>query len=225
MAIQTGPPSKIEKHGCQEIVAAGLRCNPPKSYRAIATECSNWAGTKISHTAVQRYIEALKQKKKEVVVHDDRALVNVVHQDFDVIQTNLKLANLLLARLEYIDNLPDYIEEQMQELEHRLIDGGGGMPEYMERWASGLHQELRRKVYELTALSKETREHMKLMVDLKERVFQFELMGEYLSLFMSIFQKYSPEAYDQAMQEVSGHPRMAQIVEQQRFYTNGKGGG
>ncbi|MCX7570395.1 hypothetical protein OS242_10515 [Tumebacillus sp. DT12] len=215
--------SKIEQHGCQEIVAAGVRNG--KSVRDIAEECSGWAGEKISHAAVQRYIDTLNQNKREVIVSNERALVNVVQQDFDVIQTNLKMANRLMARFDLVDNLPDLFEERMQELEHRIVSGGDSLPDYLGRWAGHMHQELKRKVYEMTALSKETREHMKLMVDLKERVYQFELMGEYLSLFMTIFQKHSPEAFEQSMQEVSGHPRMAQIIEQQRFYQNTKGGG
>jgi hypothetical protein len=215
------PQSKIEKFECEPIVANGIRSG--KSIRVIAKECSEWAGEPISHTAVARYIELLNEQKKEVVVSNERALVNVVHQDFDIIQTNLHLANRLLERFNFIDNLPEYFEENIHELVHQLRDSGEN-PEYLEQWASVVHQELRRKVYEITAISKETREHMKLMVDLKERVYQFELMGEYLNLFMTIFQKYNADAFEKAMQEVSGNPRMRQIVEQQMHYANAKGG-
>ncbi|KEO81505.1 hypothetical protein [Tumebacillus flagellatus] len=211
--------SKIEKFGCEVIVANGLRAD--KSLRAIAEECSDWAGVKISHTAVQRYIEQLNQNKKQLVTADDRSLVNVVHQDFDIIQNSLKLAHALLRRFEYVDNLPEYFEERMQELEHQLVSEGINA-EYLNTWAQMVNAELRRKVLEITSLSKESREIMKFMVDLKERVFRFELMSEYLNLFMTIFQRYSPDAYEKAMQEVGSNPRMAQIVEQQRSINSGK---
>lgn len=212
---------KIEKYGCQDIVANGLRRG--RSLREIAVECSDWAGVSISHTAVKSYIDTLNEQKKEVVVKDERALVNVVHQDFDIIQTTLKMAGRVMERFDYIDNLPEYIEERMQELEHQLRDAGDN-PEYLEEWHSEVSKEMKRKVYEIATLSKETREYLKLMADLRERVYQFDLMGEYLSLFMAIYQRHSPDAYEKAMQEVAANPRMAHIVEQQRMYTDRKGG-
>lgn len=78
--------SKIEQHGCQEIVAAGQRAG--KSVREIAAECSDWAIEKISYTALQRYIESLQAKKKEIIVKEEHRVAAVVQQDFDIIQTN-----------------------------------------------------------------------------------------------------------------------------------------
>lgn len=212
--------SKIEKYGCEDIVAKGLQSDPPKSTRQIADECSDSAGVKISHTAIARYIESYKgeeqQKKKEVIKEDKRRIVKVVNQELDIIQLQYKTTERLLARFDLIDNLPEYFEEQMDDLIEKMLTADIDF-EYdtLEKWRRNLENELKRKVYEITTLNRELRENMKFLADLREKAFEFSLIQEYLSLFMDIFKEASPQGYDAAIQKVAANPRMQKIVDQQ----------
>jgi predicted RNase H-like nuclease (RuvC/YqgF family) len=213
--------SKIEKFGCKEIVAAGLRTDPPKTLREIAEECSEWAGEKISHTAVARYIESLEQQeqkqKKEVIKQDQRRVVKHVNQEFDIIHLQYQTTEKLLKRFEMVDNLPEYFKEQMEELVVRLMTRGEDFKyvSYLERWQTNVEVELRRKVYEITSLNRELRENSKFLAELREKAFEFSLIQEYLSIFMDIFKEASPEGYEVAIQKVAANPRMQKIVDQQ----------
>ncbi|KIL72533.1 hypothetical protein [Bacillus badius] len=210
--------SKIEKFGCQEIVLAGLRSDPPKSTREIAKECSEWAGEKISHTAVARYIDQIQneeqQKKKEVITQDKRRVLKTVNQELDIIQLQYKMTERLLKRFELIDDLPDHVQDRLDELVDKMMEGGGD-PEYLDVWRDDFERELKRKVYEVTTLNKELRENSKFLADLRERAFEFSLVQEYLSLFMDIFKEASPDGYRIAIQKIAANPRMQKIVEQQ----------
>jgi hypothetical protein len=213
--------SKIEKYGCQEIVLAGLRADPPKSTRQIAEECSEWAGEKISHTAVARYIDSLNQaeqkQKKEIIQQDKRRVVKVVNQEFDIIQLQYKTTERLLKRFELVDNLPEYFKEQMDDLVEKMItsDLVEFNYEYLEEWRARFENELKRKMYEITSLNRELRENSKFLADLREKAFEFSLIQEYLSIFMDIFQEASPQAYNTAIQKIAANPRMQKIVDQQ----------
>jgi hypothetical protein len=214
--------SKIEKHGCQVIVAAGLRCDPPKSTRQIAEECSEWAGEKISHTAVARYIDSLNQveqrKKKEVIVQDRRRVLKTVNQEIDIIQLQYQTTDRLLKRFEMVDDLPEYFQERMEELIEKMLNQGADFNSvnYLEKWQQQVEGELRRKVYEVTSLNRELRENSKFLAELREKAFEFSLIQEYLSLFMDIFQEAAPAAFEMAIQKISANPRMQRIVDQQR---------
>jgi hypothetical protein len=210
--------SKIEKYGCEDIVAAGLRADPPKSTRQIAVECSDWAGEKISHTAIARYIDSFQQEeqkqKKEVIKQDQRRVVKHVNQEFDIIQLQYQTTEKLLKRFEMVDNLPEYFKEQMDELVDKKMEHGIDV-KFLERWQSNIEGELRRKVYEITALNRELRENSKFLAELREKAFEFSLIQEYLSIFMDIFKQASPEGYEVAIQKVAANPRMQKIVDQQ----------
>lgn len=212
--------SKIEKYGCEEIVLAGIRSDPPKFSRKIAEECSEWAGEKISHTAVARYIELLNQteqkQKKEVIQQDKHRVVKVVNQEFDIIQLQYKTMERLLKRFELVENLPEYFKEQMDDLTEKMItsDLVDFNYEYLEEWRDRFETELKRTIYEITSLNRELRENSKFLADLREKAFEFRLIQESLSIFMDIFQGASPQAYNEAVQKIAANPRMQKIVDQ-----------
>lgn len=211
--------SKIEKFECQEIVLAGMRADPPKSVRKIADECSDWAGEKISHTAVSRYIDSIKeherQGKRTVVTEDKRRILKTVNQELDIIQLQYKTTERLLKRFEMVDNLPEYFSEQMEELTNRMVEENGEDPDFLMNWSGKLEVELKRKIYEITALNRELRENSKFLAELREKAFEFSLVQEYLSLFMDIFKGVSPEAYEVAIRQIAANPRMQKLVDQQ----------
>ena len=214
--------SKIEKYGCEEIVATGLKTDPPKSTRQIAEECSKHAGVNISHTAVARYIESTKdqeqRQKKEVIKEDKRRVMKVVNQEFDIIQLQYKTTERMLARFELVDDLPEYFNQQMDELKETLLaavhEGEGIDYDYLDDWKASFNKELKRKVYEITTLNKELRENTKFLVDLREKAFEFSLIQEYLSILMDKFRDVSEEGYEVAIQHLAANPRMQKIVDQ-----------
>jgi hypothetical protein len=217
--------SKIEKFGCEEIVLAGIRTDPLKSTREIAKECSEWAGTAISHTTVARFIDSLnnvqQQQKKEVVKQDQRRVLKQVNQEFDIIQMQYKTTERLLKRFELLDDLPEYFKGEIDELVNKIAtthEDGGMVPlEYLEAWQDAFEKEMKRKVFEITALNRELRENSKFLADMRGKAFEFSLIQEYLSLFMDIFKEASPEAYKFAIRKIAANPRMQKIVEQQEL--------
>lgn len=219
-------PSKIEKFGCQEIVSAGVR--EGKSIRAIAAECSEWAKEDISHTAVATFLKIREQHereaKRELIIGDKRRLLKTVNQEIDIIQTNLDATKRLIERFEMVDDLPKMFTEEMQELTGKLMERGEDFNyvSYIEKWQYEFEVELRRKVGEITALNREVRENMKFLVSLREKAFQFELVQEYIRIFMEIFEEESQGgAYERAVQRIAANPRMKQLADQQRLYTGG----
>lgn len=219
-------PSKIETLGCQEIVWSGVRSN--KSVRDIAQDCSEWAGEKISHTAVAKYIKDKgteeQAKKKDAILADRRRVVKTVHQEIDIIQTNLDATKRLIERFELVDDLPKLFKDEMDELINKLMEHGEefNYVSYIEKWQYEFEVELRRKVGEITMLNREVRENMKFLTTLREKAFQFELVQEYIRIFMEIFEEESKDgAYERSIARISSNPRMQQLVDQQKLYTGG----
>ncbi|MNW38169.1 hypothetical protein D3C74_152280 [compost metagenome] len=224
--IVMAKPSKIETLGCQEIVWSGVRTG--KSVRDIAKDCSDWAGEKISHTAVAKYIKDRgteeQAKKKDAIVADRRRVVKTVHQEIDIIQTNLDATKRLIERFELVDDLPKLFREEMDELVNKLMENGEDFNyvSHIEKWQYEFEVELRRKVGEITMLNREVRENMKFLTTLREKAFQFELVQEYIRIFMEIFEEESTEgAYERSVARIASNPRMQQLVDQQKLYTGG----
>ena len=222
MARQT----KIEKFGCQEIVLAGMK--EEKSFRQIAEECSEWAEESISHTAVAKYIKDMGQQeqkaKKEVIAANRTRVLKTVNQEIDIIQTNLDATKRLIERFELVDDLPKLFSDEMDELVNKLLEKGDefNFVSFVETWQSNFEIELRRKVGEITTLNREVRENMKFLVSLREKAFQFELVQEYIQLFMDIFEEESKDgAYERSVIRISSNPRMKQLVDQQKLFTGG----
>jgi hypothetical protein len=101
---------------------------------------------------------------------------------------------------------------------------GTNFIEFFKDWQSNFENELRRKVYEIATLNKEVRENMKFTVQLREKAFQFELVQEYIGLFMEIFHEESKDgAYERAVTRIAANPRMKQLVDQQKLYVESGG--
>ncbi|UKS30061.1 hypothetical protein LOZ80_14430 [Paenibacillus sp. HWE-109] len=221
-----GKPSKIDTFGCQDIVWAGVRNG--RSVRDIAKDCSEWANESISHTAVAKFIKdresAEQATKKDAILADRRRVLKTVHQELDIIQTNLDATKRLIERFEMIDDLPKMYKTEMEELISKLVDHGEewNYVSYIENWQSRFEFELRRKVGEISVLNREVRENMKFVVSLREKAFQFELVQEYIRLFMEIFEEESKDgSYDRSVVRIAANPRMRQLVEQQKLYMGG----
>lgn len=203
-------PNKIEQLGCQQIVIDGLKAD--KSFRAIAEECSAFAGEAVSHLAIMRYAETVNAKvqkeKKAVIVTDRRRVVKVVNQDFDIIQLALRTTGVLVDRFETISNLPDLFDERMAQ-----IMDGEKEDSFLRQWSAEFSKELRRRCVEITSLNREIRENSKFLADLREKAFQFSLLTEFMEIFIQIFAKEDAEACNRALAVISGNPRLQKLME------------
>lgn len=217
-------PNKVEQHKLQKLIATAL--SQGKSTRQIAADCSRAAGESISHVAIARYIETIdKGKKKLEVVKDASRVANIVNFDIDIIQMQYRTTTALLERFEFVDNLPRMFEERMNEMAGGLKEDAD--PDYLHRWKIGFVDELRRNIQSIALLNRELRENSKFMAELREKAFEFNLIQEYLYLFMEVFRKSEvaqygkSEAFELANQQIAANPRMQRIVEQQQQLRGG----
>ena len=220
--------SKIEEHKLESYINDLLFENDSISHMEIARLCSIEAKVDISNMAISRYMETKKtnnqSQRKKIVASDSRRVLKVVNQEIDIIQTNLDTTKRMIERFELVDDLPKLFREEMDELINKLTLGDSDFKyrDYIETWQASFEYELKRKVGEISILNREVRENMKFIVSLREKAFQFELVQEYIRLFMEIFEEESKDgAYERAVVRIASNPRMKQLAEQQKLYTGG----
>ncbi|MFC3797912.1 hypothetical protein [Cohnella sp. GCM10012308] len=223
-------PNKIEFYELQHIVARCISQGITAS-RQIAAACTEEArkhGIKeeISHSAVVRYLEANKyeqtrasvstEKKKEAVVRVEGRVEKLVNYDLDIIDLQLRTTTALYDRFVYVDGLPDMVEGRLAALIEKVMDTEGTDADYLARWKIAFVEEMRRNIAALTQLNRELRENAKFMSELREKAFEFNLVQEYIHLFMQVFRETNAEAFEIAEQRIASNPRLQRIVEQQQ---------
>lgn len=222
-------PLKIEQLRLQSVVAEGIRDG--KNPQEIAADCTRAAKQPVSNMAVRRYLEALEsgaiatdepvsapipmERKREVVRKDEQRVARLVDRDIDLIELQFQTTQALADRFEWISVLPDRFEDRMRELRDLLRQEDVDTAT-LDHWGLGFTLELRRNIGNMAALNRELRENSKFIATLREKAFEFNLIQEYLQLFMDIFQQASPEAYAIAEEKIASNPRMQRIVEQQQ---------
>lgn len=226
-------PNKIEQYKLQNVVARCLSSGIT-SVRKIAFECTNEVKKKgikdeISHTAVARFLEASKyekpaapvEKKKAAVTQVSGRVERIINFDIDIIELQYKTTNILLERFNFITELPDMFERRMDQLIESMKPDSGSDQDYWTRWKMSFADDLRRNVQTITSLNRELRENSKFMADMRSKAFEFDLIQEYLYLFMEVFRKANLEAYEAASAQIAANPRMQRIVEQQQQLRGG----
>jgi hypothetical protein len=240
-------PLKIVQLNLQAVVAAGI--NAGKNPQQIAEDCSAAANQKISHMAVVRYLEATggkagairaaKEAEKHRLAFDPKRpkrpaslevrreqshkVARILDRDIDLIELQYQTTQTLAGRFDWILDLPDIVEARFQQLADELRDGGVDL-DYtaMSQWAAGFAEDIRRNVSTLATLNRELRENSKFIAELREKAFEFNLIQEYLFLFLDAFRRAEAEihgssaAFEWAEQHIAANPRMQRIVEQQR---------
>lgn len=230
-------PLKIEALGLQALVASGLKAglNPQE----IAERCTKKAGELISNMAVRRYIDSrgsaeqvmaegsvatieLPKGKVERAVKDSPKRVGrLVDSDIDLIELQYKTTKALADRFEWIAALPDNFERRMLQL-HELLKQDDIDTTHLDSWGLAFTLELRRNIGNMAALNREIRQNGQFMATLREKAFEFNLIQEYLMLFLEGFKKAEQEhhgssaAFEAAEQQIASNPRMQRIVEQQQ---------
>lgn len=224
-------PNKIEQLELQHIVARCLSQGIVAS-RQIAAECTKEMrnrgekGEDVSHNAVFRYMESSKfdtprasvpiEKKKAAVVQVSGRVERIVNYDLDIIELQYKTTAALYERFIFVDGLPDMVDSRLTALVERVLDVEGADPDYLSRWKISFVEEMRRNITAITTLNRELRQNSQFMSELREKAFEFKLIQEYLQLFMDVFKKASPEAFEIAEEQIAANPRLQRIVEQQQ---------
>lgn len=225
-------PLKIAALGLENIVAAGI--NDGKNPQQIADDCTRAAGQPISNMAVRRFIEAMEgsasvmaapvkaepakrpDKRRERAVKEIPERVHrLVERDMDLINLQYQTTRALADRFEWIANLPDTFDARMKQL-HDLVTAEGTDTTTLDHWGLAFTLELRRNIGNMAVLNREIRQNGQFMATLREKAFEFNLIQEYLHLFMEEFRKENAEAFEIAEQRVASNPRMQRIVEQQQ---------
>ncbi|CAI6073394.1 hypothetical protein [Cohnella sp. JJ-181] len=225
-------PMKIAALGLEDVVTAGI--NAGKNPQQIADDCTRKAGQPISNMAVRRFIEAMEgsasvmtapvkaesakppDKRRERAVKEVPERVHrLVERDIDLIELQYQTTAALADRFAWIANLPDTFDARMRQL-HDLVTAEGTDTTTLDHWGLAFTLELRRNIGNMAVLNREIRQNGQFMATLREKAFEFNLIQEYLHLFMEEFRKENAGAFEIAEQRVASNPRMQRIVEQQQ---------
>ena len=212
-------PAKIEQYNCVDIIREGL--DQGKSTRQMADECSQRAGTSISHVAVARYIVTLQKKDKRqavsVTLEDKRRVVRTIKQQYDIIQSQLDVSHRMYEQLETLDDFPQRLDDLHKKLEATLEATGGKVNfKLVESYYDSIKSELLNYLNELALINREVRENNKFLTALQEKIYDFSLVQEFIEIFMNEFEREDREAFARVMQRITANPRMAELVRAQR---------
>lgn len=230
-------PLKIEALNLQDFVVSCL--NQGLNPQEIAAKCSEEAGEPISNMAVRRFIEARgsiievkaeaavsakelpKQQVEKAVRANPKRVARLVDRDIDLIELQYKTTKALADRFDWIAALPDNFERRMLQL-HELLKQEDVDTTTLDSWGLAFTLELRRNIGNMAALNREIRQNGQFMASLREKAFEFNLIQEYLMLFLEGFKRAEQEhhgssvAFEAAEQQIASNPRMQRIVEQQQ---------
>lgn len=228
-------PLKIEQLGLQGIVAAGISAG--KNPQQIADECSRAAKQSVSNMAVRRYIETMEgsasvmtapapakppdKRVERAVKQVPERVQRLVDRDIDLIELAYGTTAALAERFKWISDLPDMFDDRMLQL-HELLKQEGTDTKTLDMWGLAFTLELRRNIGSMAVLNREIRQNGQFMASLREKAFEFNLISEYLQLYLEMFKKAeidihaSSAAFEFAEQAIANNPRMQRIVEQQK---------
>jgi hypothetical protein len=230
-------PLKIEQLKLQAVVAAGLAAG--KNPQQIADDCTRKAKEPISNMAVRRYLElagaeqatpvqkqtAVSRRTREKASSNAAELARISAREIDLIELQYRTTEALVKKFEWVLDLPELFDSRMNELADKLKTSDPGLDlEGLARWQIGFREDMRRNIVNVTSLNRELRENSKFIMVIREKAYEYTLYEEYLYLFMDVFRKAAPDAYEIATNQVAANPRMQRIVEQQNQLRGGETG-
>jgi len=221
-------PGKIEKYGLEEFVTDHINRNRDIADVTLAKLCNEELtrqGIKdtITNMAVKRFRNRETEKKVEVIKADRRRIQKAVNQEFDIIQSQISLCNKMFLQLDEIEQFPDRVDRHYKQLLDDLERLGNPLwvidrvKVYLERHK----KDFQNYIYELAAVSKEIRENNKFMVDLTAKVHEYNLVQEYIRIFIEEFRKENPDACNNVLAKLAGNPRLRQLALEHQAMTGG----
>ncbi|MBU5256840.1 hypothetical protein [Tissierella praeacuta] len=214
-------PSKIEQHGLEDKILK-LR-NNDKTYNEIVNIVKEQDNIKISEMAVKRWLDKhedkVDEKAVEVIREDKRRVAKSINQTYDIIQTQLDVSQRVLNKLDGIESISEVVEN-VSETAVRLMQNMGAKITPME-FAYNIEKSISRNIKDYTMLTREVRENNKFLSELKEKIYDFQLVQEFINIFIAEFEKHDPAVTGKVLKEISNNPRMRWIAEEQRRIRGG----
>lgn len=214
-------PSKIEQHGLEDKILR-LR-NNDKTFNEIVDIVKEENNVKLSAMAVKRWIDKhedkVDEKAVEVIREDKRRVAKSINQTYDIIQTQLDVSQRVLNKLDGIESISEVVEEVSQTAVKLMRDMGVRITP--EEFAYNIEKSISRNIKDYTMLTREVRENNKFLSELKEKIYDFQLVQEFINIFIAEFEKHDPAVTGKVLKEISNNPRMRWIAEEQRRIRGG----
>ncbi|MEY8415311.1 hypothetical protein AAK964_03350 [Tissierella praeacuta] len=213
--------SKIEQHGLEDKILR-LR-NNDKTLNEIVDIVKEENNVKLSAMAVKRWLDKhedkVDEKAVEVIREDKRRVAKSINQTYDIIQTQLDVSQRVLNKLDGIESISEVVEN-VSETAVRLMQNMGAKITPME-FAYNIEKSISRNIKDYTMLTREVRENNKFLSELKEKIYDFQLVQEFINIFIAEFEKHDPAVTGKVLKEISNNPRMRWIAEEQRRIRGG----
>lgn len=210
-----GRRTKIEKHGLADKVIK-LR-NNGKTYNDIVITLKEEDDFEISNMAVKRFLDKHEEKVNEMAVEvireDKRRVMKSVNHSYDIIQSQLDVSQRVLNKLDGIESISETVEKVSQTAIKIMMDMGVKISP--EEFAYNIEKAISQNIKDYTMLTREVRENNKFLADLQTKIYDFQLIQEFISIFVSEFDKYDPVTTQKVLREISNNPRMRWIAEEQ----------
>lgn len=205
--------SKIEKYGLQDKILK-LK-NNGKSLNDIVKIVKKEDNVKLSPMAVKRWLdkheEKIEEKAIEVIREDKRRVVKSINQTYDIIQTQLDVSQRVLNKLNDIDSISEIVKKVTETAVYMMQDMGIKITP--EEFALNIEKSISRNIKDYTLLTKEVRENNKFLADLKEKIYDFSLLQEFVLLFIEKFKEKDPETTLKVLREIKADKRLRRIIE------------
>lgn len=217
MVRELARKNKIEQYGLEQFVYDLLNKEVP--HTEIAKLCTEQAGTSISNMAVKRFLEKEPEPDPEmiqVIKEDKRRVVKAFNQHYQIIESQLEVSQRMFEQLRQLDEFPDQLEKMHQRLVE-LIEQKTDIPiMVIHKHYDGIKDSLCKHLSELALINREVRENNKFLMQLQEKVYEYSLVQEFVSIFLDEFRQESPEAHQRVVAKLAANPKLRKIVEEQK---------
>ncbi|WMM26672.1 hypothetical protein RBU61_08335 [Tissierella sp. MB52-C2] len=208
-------PSKIEQHGLEDKILK-LR-NNDKTYNEIVSIVKEEDNVKLSAMAVKRWLDKhedkVDEKVVEVIREDKRRVMKTVNRTYDIIQTQLDVSQRVLNKLDGLESISEVVEN-VSETAVKLIQSMG-IKITPEEFAYNIEKSISRNIKDYTMLTREVRENNKFLSDLKSKIYDFQIVQEFINLFIQEFEKYDTETTLKVLEEIAANGKLKWLAEEQ----------
>lgn len=213
--------SKIEQHGLEDKILK-LR-NNDKTYNEIVDIVKEENNVKLSAMAVKRWLDKhegeVDEKAIKVIKEDKRRVMKTVNHTYDIIESQLDISNRVLKKLDDIEDISGTVTEVTETAIYLMKQIGVRIDS--NEFAFNIEKAVSRNIKDYTMLTREVRENNKFLSELKEKIYDFQLVQEFINIFISEFEKHDPAVTGKVLKEISNNPRMKWIAEEQRRIRGG----
>lgn len=159
------------------------------------------------------------KKAIKVIKEDKRRVMKTVNHTYDIIESQLDISNRVLKKLDDIEDISGTVTEVTETAIYLMKQIGVRIDS--NEFAFNIEKAVSRNIKDYTMLTREVRENNKFLSELKEKIYDFQLVQEFINIFISEFEKHDPAVTGKVLKEISNNPRMKWIAEEQRRIRGG----